>query len=82
MNIDTEMMDNQGGNLPYEQPSLKKYGTMKEFTHSTGGSSGDNFGTGSSMDQNLVKDQVDTNSNFPNSASDLGGDSQNDTGAD
>lgn len=44
MNIETEVMGNQGENIPYEQPSLKKYGTMKEFTLGSGGSGGDAMG--------------------------------------
>ncbi|BAZ34102.1 hypothetical protein NIES4074_66160 [Cylindrospermum sp. NIES-4074] len=34
--------------LSYEQPSLKKYGTMKELTFSSSGSTGDTFGAGNS----------------------------------
>lgn len=45
MNIDKEMMENQEVNLPYEQPSLKKYGTMKEFTLNSRGSKGDAMGS-------------------------------------
>lgn len=38
MNIDADKMEKQEMNVPYEQPSLKKYGTMKEFTLNTSGS--------------------------------------------
>ncbi|NEO43461.1 MAG: hypothetical protein F6K55_04740 [Moorea sp. SIO4A3] len=46
MSIETENMENTMNSLVYEQPTLKKYGTMKEFTLDTGGSGGDNMGTG------------------------------------
>jgi hypothetical protein len=38
MNIDADKMEKQEMKVPYEQPSLKKYGTMKEFTLNTSGS--------------------------------------------
>jgi len=41
MNINSEKIENPMVTLPYEQPSLKKYGTMKEFTLATSGSGGD-----------------------------------------
>jgi len=41
MKYDTKMMGNEGGNLPYEQPSLKKYGTMKKLTLQMVGSGAD-----------------------------------------
>jgi len=44
MNIETEMRGNEGGNLPYEQPRLKNYGTMKELTLDSGGSGADGPG--------------------------------------
>lgn len=43
MNIDIKKMEN----LSYEQPSLKKYGTMKEFTLANSGSKGDSAGMSS-----------------------------------
>ncbi|NEO43462.1 MAG: hypothetical protein F6K55_04745 [Moorea sp. SIO4A3] len=46
MSIETENMENTMNSLVYEQPTLKNYGTMKEFTLSTGGSFGDNLGPG------------------------------------
>ncbi len=45
MAFDLENTDNQIGTLVYEQPSLKKYGTMKEFTLGASGSSGDAMGS-------------------------------------
>lgn len=48
MNIGTEEMGKPKTNLPYEQPSLKKYGTMKSLTLGQNGSGGDfnrTFGT-------------------------------------
>jgi|GEM_PF-4305430 len=56
MNNDTEMMDNQGVNLPYEQPSLKKYGTMAQITFSSGGSGADVLGRRSSNTNNVTPD--------------------------
>jgi hypothetical protein len=41
MNINAKKMEEQSINIPYEQPSLKKYGTMKEFTLGLGGSGGE-----------------------------------------
>lgn len=41
MNINAKKMEEQSINIPYEQPSLKKYGTMKEFTLGSGGSGGE-----------------------------------------
>jgi hypothetical protein len=41
MKINSEKIENPMVTLPYEQPSLKKYGTMKEFTLATSGSGGD-----------------------------------------
>lgn len=46
MNSETEMMENPKENIFYEQPTFKKYGTMKEFTLFTGGSAGDAMGGG------------------------------------
>lgn len=43
MKID-EIRENKMNPLSYEQPSLKKYGTMKEFTLGSGGSGGDGMG--------------------------------------
>jgi hypothetical protein len=40
MNVNAEKMEKQEINLPYEQPILKKYGTMKEFTLNSSGSGG------------------------------------------
>ena len=44
MKIETSKMEKQIENLPYEQPSLMKYGTMKEITFSTSGSGADAMG--------------------------------------
>ncbi|MEQ8998378.1 MAG: hypothetical protein RID53_17920 [Coleofasciculus sp. B1-GNL1-01] len=44
MKID-ETRGNKMEPLFYEQPSLKKYGTMKEFTLGSGGSGGDGMGS-------------------------------------
>jgi len=76
--------------LAYEQPRLNKYGTMKSFTHSTGGSSGDNFGTGSTIGKNFNPDGNDgPTGNARNDANTVFGDldflpgnSNDDTGAD
>jgi len=46
MNINAEKMDRQEMNMSYEQPTLKKYGTMKELTYSAAGSTGDALGKG------------------------------------
>jgi len=62
MNIETEMMGDEGGNLLYEQPSLKKYGTMKKFTLGASGSKADNNGPGNqSNDPNNVTDPNEGN---------------------
>ncbi len=47
-------------NLIYEQPTLKKYGTMKEFTHASAGSGGDSLGVanvGRSGNSNAASDR-------------------------
>jgi hypothetical protein len=44
MNVNAEKMEKQEMNMPYDQPSLKKYGTMKEFTLGSSGSHGDGMG--------------------------------------
>jgi len=44
MNIDTKKMEKQEMNVPYEQPSLKKYGMMKELIEKAG-SGGDGMGS-------------------------------------
>jgi len=45
MSNDVGKMRKQEMNLPYEQPNLKKYGSMKEFTLGSGGSGGDDMGS-------------------------------------
>jgi hypothetical protein len=50
MNVNAEKMEKQEMNLPYEQPILKKYGTMKEFTLNSSGSGG-----GTSKDKDVEK---------------------------
>jgi hypothetical protein len=47
MKSEIEKMENRMGSFPYEQPILKKYGTMKEFTLGAGGSVGDGMGDSS-----------------------------------
>lgn len=44
MTFDAENMENKIGTLAYEQPNLKKYGTMKELTYASQGSGGDLLG--------------------------------------
>lgn len=44
MEINSEKMSTEMENGVYEQPSLKKYGTMKEITLATAGSGGDAMG--------------------------------------
>lgn len=39
--------------ITYDKPNLKKYGSMKEFTHNTLGSGGDNFGRSGSTNVNV-----------------------------
>lgn len=63
MNIDTEIMENQGINLPYEQPMIKKYGTMKEMTLSAAGSVAD-LGGGSPGNENDENDPETNNTVF------------------
>lgn len=41
MKTSTEKIENQMEVLPYEQPILKKYGSMYQLTKSTAGSGGD-----------------------------------------
>lgn len=53
MNINTRNMEKPEMNLPYEPPSLKKYGTMKEFTLGSGGSGGDGMGSDIKNDPGL-----------------------------
>ncbi len=55
MNIDAEKMDKQEMNLPYEQPSLKKYGTMKKFTLGTAGSTQEGGFFDSDSDSTTIK---------------------------
>ncbi|MFP4102080.1 hypothetical protein [Coleofasciculus sp.] len=57
MNSDVGNMENPKMNLPYEQPNLKKYGTMKEITLSGTGSSAD-MGGGSPGNENTDADPV------------------------
>jgi len=64
MNIETEVMENQGENIPYEQPSLKKYGTMKEFTLGSGGSGGDGMGRGSDVKTTIINPKANQNANL------------------
>lgn len=45
--------ENQTIKISYQQPSLKKYGTMKEFTHNTIGSGADNTGQAGSTNANV-----------------------------
>lgn len=54
MNSDAGKIEKQQTNLPYEQPSLKKYGTMKEFTLGSSGSGGD--GMGSDGNNTIIND--------------------------
>ncbi|NET08632.1 MAG: hypothetical protein F6K16_28830 [Symploca sp. SIO2B6] len=61
MKVDTEIMENQMVASFYEQPSLKKYGTMKEFTLGSSGSGGDGMG--------VSANPTDPTVNFP----DVGG---------
>ncbi len=64
MNIDVEKMEKQEMNLPYEQPSLKKYGTMKEFTLGASGSNGDaTRGGNTAEDSNVPGDTVHMDGN-------------------
>jgi hypothetical protein len=44
MTINSEKMSTEMENGIYEQPSLKKYGTMKEITLATAGSGSDAMG--------------------------------------
>jgi hypothetical protein len=58
MKIDTEIMQNQRGKLTYEQPSLKKYGTMKNLTHASAGSGGSGISLGDrigNLDGDIIK---------------------------
>ncbi len=68
MNIDKEMMENQVGNIPYEQPSLKKYGTMKDITLSGSGSGGD--AGGHMQSPNNTAQDPDVVGDFTNLAND------------
>ncbi len=45
MTFDAKNMKNQIRIIAYEQPSLKKYGTMKNLTFAASGSGGDGMGT-------------------------------------
>jgi len=82
MNIETEMMKNQRGNIPYEQPSLKKYGMMKDFTLNQAGSRGDAMGG----DGNTAPNDVSINRDDAISGGDFGlfgaDDSANEAGGD
>jgi len=68
MNINSEKMKNKMVTLPYEQPSLKKYGTMKEFTLGTSGSGADGKGAiNTILDADQIGDIVrDINTEFSN----------------
>lgn len=48
MEINSEKMSTEIESMIYEQPSIKKYGTMKQLTHSVEGSAGDVQGLGGS----------------------------------
>ncbi|WP_446389406.1 hypothetical protein [Coleofasciculus sp. B1-GNL1-01] len=66
MSIEREMIDNHGVNLPYEQPSIKKYGTMKEFTLGSSGSGGDGMGSDAKTEQNTRINDVNQNASAGN----------------
>ena len=70
MNINAEKMDRQEMNMPYEQPTLKKYGTMKELTYNAAGSTGDALGKGRDGSVNYT-----FNSNTGNGHDQIGPDS-------
>jgi hypothetical protein len=59
MNINSEKIENPMVTLPYEQPSLKKYGTMKEFTLGSSGSRGDSLGRSPSVSLNQTPNAND-----------------------
>jgi hypothetical protein len=59
-------MDVKMVKIPYEQPSLKKYGTMKAFTLASSGSGGDVMGKsymndGSQDVNDTQKDKINSN---------------------
>ncbi len=58
MEINPEKMSTEMETLIYEQPSLKKYGTMKELTLGSGGSRADTVGMGTG-DPDNVNDTTD-----------------------
>jgi hypothetical protein len=56
-------MENQRGSLPYEQPSLNKYGTMKEITLGSSGSGADFLGR--IPNENTTDITVNNENQFP-----------------
>jgi len=50
MNIESKKMKNYVGIIPYEQPNLKKFGSMKDLVKNQTGSTADGIGNSGGVD--------------------------------
>ncbi len=85
MEMNKENIENSMAKLIYNQPNLKKYGTMKEFTFATGGSqsNGTDFDLSANPDGNDPTLNADIENGLiddePQSGTNLNLDRTNDT---